>query len=106
MMLLMTLKMAVEAPIPSASVMIATAANPGVFVRFLNAYRMSCPSVSMMNPLPWERGVQAPLNSLPRLTYTPVIMFDSGKLKKFRAQIKRYKPVLDSRERPLQLDGF
>src|SRR5438046_1349515 len=55
MMLSMTLKMAVEAPIPKASVMIATVANPGVFLRFLNAYRMSCPSVSMMNPLPLRR---------------------------------------------------
>ncbi len=42
-----TLKMAVDAPIPSASVSAATMANPGVFRKFLSAYRISCPSVSM-----------------------------------------------------------
>src|SRR5260370_13031036 len=47
MTLSITLKIAVDAPIPSASVSIAIAANPGVFLRFLTAYRISCPSVSM-----------------------------------------------------------
>ena len=49
-MLSITLNIAVDAPIPSASVITATAANPGVFRRFLNAYRTSCPSVSMVAP--------------------------------------------------------
>src|SRR5260370_2312955 len=47
MTLSITLKIAVDAPIPSASVSIAIAAHPGVFLRFLTAYRISCPSVSM-----------------------------------------------------------
>jgi len=41
----------VDAPIPSASVSIAIAANPGVFPRFLTAYRISCTSVSMCTPI-------------------------------------------------------
>src|SRR5882762_6098214 len=49
-MLSITLKIAVDAPIPSASVSIAIAANPGVFPRFLSAYRISCPSVSIFTP--------------------------------------------------------
>src|ERR1700676_291846 len=49
-MLSITLKIAVDAPIPSASVRIAITANPGVFPRFLTAYRTSCPSVSMCTP--------------------------------------------------------
>src|SRR5882762_3532967 len=49
-MLSITLKIAVDAPIPSASVSIAIAANPGVFPRFLSAYRISCPSVSLFTP--------------------------------------------------------
>jgi len=36
-MLSITLKMAVDAPIPNASVMAATAANPGAFRKFLSA---------------------------------------------------------------------
>src|SRR5882762_3281159 len=50
-MLSITLKIAVDAPIPSASVSIAIAANPGVFPRFLTAYRISCTSVSMCTPI-------------------------------------------------------
>src|SRR5713101_8024781 len=46
-MLSITLKIAVDAPIPSARVIMATMANPGVFPRFLSAYRISCPSVPM-----------------------------------------------------------
>src|SRR5438046_3845120 len=47
MTLSITLKIAVDAPIPSASVSIAIDANPGVFPRFLEAYRLSCHSVPM-----------------------------------------------------------
>src|SRR5258708_12881665 len=50
-MLSITLKIAVDAPIPSASVSTAIAANPGVFPRFLTAYRISCTSVSMCTPI-------------------------------------------------------
>src|ERR1700682_5240064 len=50
MTLSITLKIAVDAPIPSASVSIAIAANPGVFPRFLTAYWTSCPSVSIFTP--------------------------------------------------------
>src|SRR5437016_2112043 len=60
-MLSITLKIAVEAPIPSASVMIATTANPGAFPKFLNAYRRSCPQVPMLG-LPPQR-LHAPLLS-------------------------------------------
>jgi hypothetical protein len=49
-MLCITLKIAVDAPIPSANVRIATTANPGVFLMFLNAYRTSCPNVSIVSP--------------------------------------------------------
>src|SRR5258705_9415068 len=65
-MLSITLKIAVDAPIPSASVSIAIAANPGVFPRFLSAYRISCPSVSIFTPTsistPFDRP---PLQSTP-----------------------------------------
>src|SRR5258708_37690328 len=50
-MVSITLKIAVDAPIPSASVSTAIAANPGVFPRFLTAYRISCTSVSMCTPI-------------------------------------------------------
>src|SRR5207302_10341880 len=49
-MLSITLKIAVDAPIPSAKVSTAITANPGVLRRFLSAYRTSCPSVSMVAP--------------------------------------------------------
>src|ERR1700741_1838663 len=45
------LKIAVDAPIPSASVTTATIAKPGAFTRFLSAYRMSCPSDSIEPPM-------------------------------------------------------
>src|SRR6266436_2812689 len=60
-MLSITLKIAVDAPIPSASVSTAITANPGVLRRFLTAYRMSCPNVSMFIP-PFTRS---PLRSTP-----------------------------------------
>lgn len=41
---------AVDAPMPRARVMIAAAANPGAFPRFLSAYRISCPTVPMAAP--------------------------------------------------------
>src|SRR6267143_167707 len=65
-MLSITLNIAVDAPIPSASVSIAIAANPGVFPRFLSAYRISCPSDSIFTPTsistPFDRP---PLQSTP-----------------------------------------
>src|SRR5271155_1991893 len=42
-----TLKMAVEDPIPRASVRIATTAKPGAFFKFRSAYRKSCQTVCM-----------------------------------------------------------
>src|SRR6266403_2505396 len=67
-MLSITLKIAVDAPIPSASVSTAITANPGVLRRFLTAYRMSCPNVSMFIPVhsipasinPYFRGSRPP----------------------------------------------
>jgi hypothetical protein len=56
----------VDAPIPSASVSIAIAANPGVFPRFLTAYRKSCPSVSIFTPQFDQHPVRStPLQSTP-----------------------------------------
>src|SRR6267143_4898356 len=67
-MLSITLKIAVDAPIPSASVSIAIAANPGVFPRFLSAYRISCPSVSIFTPTSISTQFdQPPLQPTPTL---------------------------------------
>src|SRR5882762_54156 len=71
-MLSITLKIAVDAPIPSASVSIAIAANPGVLPRFLSAYRISCTSVSMCTPISIStRFDRPPLQSTPAST-TPL----------------------------------
>src|SRR5467141_2025897 len=71
-MLSITLKIAVDAPIPSASVSTAIAANPGVFPRFLTAYRISCTSVSMCTPISIStRFDRPPLQSTP-LQSTPL----------------------------------
>src|SRR6266566_1166707 len=43
-----TVKIAVLAPIPRASVRTATAVNPGFFASIRKAYRMSCQSVAML----------------------------------------------------------
>src|ERR1700682_3867321 len=72
MTLSITLKIAVDAPIPSASVSIAIAANPGVFPRFLTAYRTSCPSVSIFTPqFDQHPDRSTPLQSTP-LQSTPL----------------------------------
>jgi hypothetical protein len=44
--------MAVDAPIPSASVNTATTAKPRDFPKFLSAYRTSWPSVPIVPPAP------------------------------------------------------
>src|SRR5882762_2519758 len=43
-----TVKIAVLAPMPRASVKTATAVNPGFFASIRKAYRMSCQSVPML----------------------------------------------------------
>src|ERR1700752_17069 len=48
----MTLKIEVDEPMPRARVMIATAAKPGPFRKFLSAYRTSCPHVPISAPRP------------------------------------------------------
>src|SRR5882762_9235303 len=81
-----TLKMAVDAPIPSASVKIATTANPGVFLMFLSAYRTSCPSVSIVPLTPLlcddvdRRALAGPAFALS--THSFVIKFDATAPKK------------------------
>src|SRR5271169_3366606 len=47
---LMTLKIAVFAPMPMASVSTATTANPGFFASMRQPYRMSCSKVSICLP--------------------------------------------------------
>jgi hypothetical protein len=56
-MLSITLKIAVEAPIPSAKVTTATTAKPGAFRKFLSAYRTSCPKVPIFAPHPIDIGL-------------------------------------------------
>src|SRR5579864_1778346 len=51
------LKIAVFAPIPNASVSIATAANPGDFASIRNPYRMSCSRLFMAHPPVALRGL-------------------------------------------------
>src|ERR1700687_1638904 len=43
-----TVKIAVLAPMPRASVKTATAVNPGIFASIRKAYRMSCQSVPIL----------------------------------------------------------
>src|SRR6202022_4404101 len=82
-----TLKIAVDAPMPRARVTTATIAKPGLLASVRKARRMSCQSVSMLG-LPQEPAFITGLNlydhrrgSVSSLSWTPTTSDELDRLK-------------------------